>query len=95
MGYRIRYPSIRKLHRMRQTRSCSAALTGMCFALFVFLVISVWPEGTMVLRRIFCIDATVKSMETLTEHLKDGMAVGDAFMVFCKEIVGGNTVGIH
>ena len=49
MGYRIVYLPVKKLRRQHQNRSRRAALTGIAFVLFLWIISTFWEEGRRVL----------------------------------------------
>ena len=89
MGYRVEYETVRKVRRMEQKRSGTAALTVMFFVVFLLLTSLLWPEGREVLQEIFLPGdpaVTVAALETLADELQTGAQLGDALENFCQSI---------
>lgn len=69
-----------------------AFYTAACLVLFGALTLKFWPEGAQVLQEVFLPgDAAVtrQALANMAENLKEGEAIGDAVVVFCREIVDG------
>lgn len=92
MGYRVEYPKIKKLRGLEKRACGTAALTGLCFALFLLVVNMAWPEGAAVLRRlVFWADAavTAAAFETFCQEMQEGETVLQAFGTFWETVVRG------
>lgn len=92
MGYRIEYQPVKKLRGVEKRKSIAAALTAVCFLLFVLLTYCFWPDGIMVLRD--CLlpgnaEVTASALENLTRDLKAGEPLGTSVAAFCQTILQG------
>ena len=93
MAYRIVYgeePEFgkRKSIRMRVV----AAYTFVCLVLWGLLTVKFWPEGREVLEEFLLPGdpaVTRQALSHMAENLRSGEAIGDAVVVFCREIVDG------
>lgn len=93
MGYRIVYGEEPVRWQNRKLRAGRvAACTAVCLMLFGTLTVKFWPEGAEVLQEALLPgDAAVtrQALENMADNLKAGEAIGDAVVVFCREIVDG------
>ena len=93
MSYRIVYgdePKKLMCHGIRLGRI--AAYTALCFALFAVLTMAFWPEGKALIQDVFLpgdAAVTAQALENMVDHLRAGEAIGDAVVVFCREIIAG------
>lgn len=81
MGYRVIYSTGKRVH---PKRSSAAALTGLCFLLFLILVAAVWPEGWEVVCK--GNHAAVDALETFAGQLRSGEEFSGAFQDFWKRM---------
>lgn len=96
MGYRIVYQPVPKIRRAESRRVRRAALTAVCFAVFVILVSVCWPEGAALLRDWMLPGdgtVTVAAMEDLTRDLREGQPLPDAWAVFWNRVVEAAGLG--
>lgn len=92
MGYRIDYQPVRKLRGLEKRHHTVAAMTGLCFLLFLFGVEILWPEGWALLQQVvFSGDTSVTAaaMENLAGNLENGLSVREAITGFCRQILEG------
>jgi len=93
MAYRIVYET--GTARVQENRRNSAriwVLTAVFLVLFGVLTVKFWPEGREALVEILLPgdpEVTWHALETMVMQLREGEAVGDAVMAFCREIVDG------
>lgn len=92
MAYRIEYKAVRGLQNRNRYRCRRAAITGLLFVLFITEVWFFWPEGKSVLQGILFsgdVAVTVAALDDFAHQLGEGIAIKDAFIRFCKQIVTG------
>ena len=90
MGYRVDYSPVRKVRNAEKRTLRLPALTMLFFLLFVFLVLSFWPRGSVLLREILIPgdpDITVQALEAFARNLRSGEELSGALEVFCRTIV--------
>lgn len=91
MGYRIVYGNEPVRWKERKVRlGRVAAYTAVCLVLFATLTSKYWPEGTEVLQEVLLPgDAAVtrQALVNMADNLRAGEAIGDAVVVFCREIM--------
>ncbi len=93
MSYRIVYgeePVCQRRKNIRPGRV--AAYTVVCFILFCTLTMKLWPSGAEMLQEVLLPgDAAVtrQALVNMADNLRAGEAIGDAVVVFCREIVDG------
>ena len=64
--------------------------TVVCLVLFYALTAAFWPEGKSSLQDLLLPgDSTVtaRALENMIEDLREGEALGDAVVVFCREVL--------
>ena len=81
MGYRIRYPAVRKLRGRARLRL--TALTALFFILFLILATTFWPEGAAWIRN----SAPVQAFNGLAWDLFRGDPVVTSFSEFLLNIL--------
>lgn len=90
MGYHIEYPAVQKKHTIFARFLRLPALLLLCFTLFLFLVVSFWPDGTALLQKtVFSLKDTVASagFDDLAEELHTGEPLVTAFAEFCRKLI--------
>lgn len=93
MGYRIEYPGI-PVRWSPEKLNWGRVLCygGLCFGLLTLLVSFFWTEGREVLTDwLYPGDAAVtrQALIRMAARLKDGEELGEAVLVFCREIING------
>lgn len=93
MSYRIEYGEDPFAAGKTGLRMGSVVLyTMVCLILFYGLTSAFWPEGRASLQEFLLPGdnaVTAQALENMVEHLRAGEAIGDAVVVFCREIIDG------
>lgn len=93
MGYRIEYgPEYRRFRKESPAKGKILPLTAAFLVLFLALTAKFWPEGKETLENILLPgdpQVTKQAFSQMAQDLKEGEAIGDAVITFCREITGG------
>ena len=95
MSYRIEYGTAVPLKYQRKKRKSHArTLTALSGLLFALAVGQFWPEGRQVLRRYLLPgepSATEWAFSQMMSDLTHGIALEDAVVAFCQQIIDNGT----
>lgn len=83
MGYRIQYPTVRKLRNRGNVRVRLPVLTVFIFFLFLVLVRLLWPEGAQQLQN--CVPVSV--LDEFASELRKGDGIMTSFSAFLKSFL--------
>ena len=89
MSYRINYGSSHKKKGSPTAKIRLPALTALCFLVFLFLVNTLWPEGSAYLAGFLenrGASASVMALDRFTEELHHGEPLAEAFSAFWDTI---------
>ena len=93
MAYRIVYSDGSVRQGKRKLRPGAVlGYTAVCLALWGVLTVKFWPEGREALAQMLLPGdpaVTRQALVHMAANLRSGEAIGDAIMVFCREIVDG------
>ena len=91
MSYRIEYgPPVPPQYVKKPRPLHLQIMTAVCLLLFSLLVRQFFPAGTNKLRQILLPGTptvTQQALETFLTDVRTGAPVGDAFYVFCSQII--------
>ena len=91
MSYRIEYGTAVPLkYQSKKRKSHFRTLTALCILLFAFAVGEFWPDGRLVLRRYFLPgepSVTEQAFSRMISDLTEGVALEDAMVAFCQQII--------
>ncbi len=90
MSYRIEYQKSPVNRKNIKYRLRLPFLTFICFLLFVYLVGSMWPEGSVLVRKVIrpCDRAiAVSALNTFAVDLHNGKSILSAFFEFCRNFL--------
>lgn len=92
MGYRIVYeggePKTEKDGLKLSVRL--QVMTAVCMLVFIIIIKQRWPEATERLKSVFLPgseSAAQTAFYNLNEDLENGMGIGDALVVFCRDLI--------
>ena len=89
MGYRVEYGPGEEKGAGSGRLFRVGVMTAFCFAAFLLLVGTFWPQGARALREILLpgdAAVTAAALEELTQELKAGQGLGQALEHFCRMI---------
>ena len=91
MSYRIEYgAAVPQKFQPEKVKRHMRALTALCILLFSLAAGKFWPDGRMVLQRVFLPgepSVTEQAFSNMISGLHDGLTLEDAVVVFCQEIL--------
>lgn len=90
MGYRIDYLPVKKIRGAERNRASLPCLTAICFLIFALLVNLYWPQGKIVLQRIFFpgnAAATAAALDSFADNMRLGESAHQALLTFCKAVI--------
>ena len=91
MSYRIEYgTSVPERFQPPKVKRYVRALTALCILLFSLAVGEFWPDGRMMLQRVFLPgepSVTEQAFSNMISELRDGVAPEEAAVAFCQQII--------
>ena len=95
MSYRIEYGTAVPVKFQRKKRKSHVRmLTALCILLFALGVGKFWPDGRQVLRKFLLPgepSVTEQAFVTIVSDLTEGVALEDALLTFCHQILAYGT----
>lgn len=96
MAYRIVYSVSEDCVCKKKLRVGNiAGYSIICLILFAYLTARFWPAGREVMEEALLpgdVTVTRQALVHMAENLRSGEAIGDAVVVFCREIVDGSGI---
>ena len=91
MSYRIEYgTSVPQKFQPQQVKRHIRTMTAVCILLFSLAVGKFWPDGRMVLQRVFLPgepSVTEQAFSNMISELRDGETLEKVVVAFCQEIL--------
>ena len=91
MGYRIEYDGSSGKYEVKKEKPLGlAAMTLLCFGVFLLLTGLFWPEGREVLGEYLIPgdnQVTLHAARNMGNDLRSGAQLGDALEAFCREVI--------
>ena len=95
MSYRIEYgTAVPAKFQVKERKSHVRVLTALCILLFAFCVSKCWTDGQQILRRFFLpgeSSVTEQAFSGMITSLTEGVALEEAMVVFCQQIIDHGT----
>ena len=91
MGYRIMYDGSSGKYEVKKERPLGlAAMTGLCFGVFLLATCLFWTEGREVLNEYLIPgdnQVTLQAARSMRDDLRSGARLEDALEAFCREVI--------